>query len=793
MLLLLEHSSDNGNLTRHRLLMHVAAAKNAPAKQTTTLESFAISVHRNTEAFLRGVLSLLQSMRLFGFSLAVTLPTLKKIIFTWSKVFEMLGKTSLHKILDGTSIDPSKSSLGRDGSSNVNLQKLPVLINDFLVSVLSNLYDPSKKIDLVEETILVRVLDFAVTFWVFWTEVMRDKNASSKRSAGLVIPLVRCMERGSAAEKTRAAELLMIVLETLLQGRVALDENTLRHIESVRGISSSIESKRSTDFSRMAKKLRQLDKASGFFSKRTAVSDWRTSGGLEDSSASSSRVKQNVREIDLSGSSKAITSSRPMSAKAAARAQAKMTVDLTGAAETYSDSSARRNHSFYAEPDYSAPKSRQPSPADKDGKTRASFSIGQVVKGISHAHGGATQSSRTRTDREKPGGPVANVQEELEEEEEDEALQFAGLFHRIKNTQKPIPVCSLLPFYRQLLQLCMPMLVTREFENERSDKILPSPEMTFKKSSEYVNAFLPLLLEECNNELQEGLRKCYSSGGGHLLRYESEKPREGMRCLNFTIVQVDESATTSSFFKNDSRGRGTPKDKVFRNGDVVLMRIVAGADQHSGFMGNREFLGVILISETEKGKRRSAPGKKPDAEEEEAVKVLFLNDGELDSVTEEVGSFTVESLSAGAIADSEWKVHCLGNLVTAAREYISLRSVDMLPEHLRTTILTPNVYKSTQTELILISTALDELRSSKTPDGDAKVVKLLKRLDRMDVTLMDLRVRTLRSERVCVFLYKYGALTLCCLHFVIYADNEHRQSNQQAAQARQPRYQIAFK
>ncbi|KAF1332336.1 Atp-dependent helicase, partial [Globisporangium splendens] len=667
-------------------------------------------------------------------------------------IFELVG-TSLLKVLDGTYT--SSSSLAGADSANVSLRKLPILVNDFLVAVLSSMYDPKKRIAMVEETILVRVLDFAVTFWVFWTEVMKDPNAATKRSAGLIVPLVRCIETGSAAEKTRAAEVLMIVLETLVRGSVLLDEATLRQVESIRAISSSVQSKRSTDFSRMTKKLRQLDRTSNWFSrKQSTISDWRTSREAEalaqaspssSSLSSSSRARKDAREIvDVTGSSKAVTSSRPMSAKAAARAQAKMAVDLTGASDTYFDSAARKNHSFYAEPEYSAPRSRQPSPAERDDKPKSSFSISQVVKGLSHAHGGGgNQSSYSRSEN-RSGGPVVNTApEEPAEEEEDEALQFAGLFHRIKNTQKPIPVCSLLPFYRQLLQLCMPMLLTREFENERSDKVLPSPDMTFKKSSEYVNAFLPLLLEECNNELQEGLRKCISSGGGHLLRYESEKPREGMRCLNFTIVQVDESAT-SSFFKNDSRSRGTPKDKVFRNGDVVLMRIAAGANhQQSGFMGNRELLGVIMISETEKGRKRSAPDKKPDAEEEEIVKVLFLNDGELDSVTEEVGSFTVESLSASAIADSEWKVHCLGNLTTAAREYISLRSVDMLPEHLRTTILTPNVYKSTQTELILITTAIDELRSSKSSDADAKVVKLLKRLDKMDVTLMDLRTTSI--------------------------------------------------
>lgn len=752
----------------HRLLAHVAAAKNAPTQQQTVMESCLVAVHRNTEAFLRGMLSMLQSFRLYDFHLVVAIPTLKKIIFVWTKIFEMLG-ASLLKILEDTSTsDSSKATRGASAASSVNLQKLPILINDFLVSLLSRLYSPNKKPDAVkvDESVLVRILDFAVTFWVFWTEKMKDKNAATKRSAGLIVSLVRCIEFGSLAEKPRAAELLMIVLETLLRGGVALDDNALRHVESVKSVSSSIESKRSTDFARVAKKFRQLDRASGFFNKKTTISEWRVS---RDSDGTSSAVaapagtsstadpsrppkpRKHVQEIiDLTGTSKTNLSSRPMSAKAAARAHARVEVDLTGFTKMSEEASARKNHSFYTESDYVTPRTREPSPMERDAKAKAKttdFSMSQVIRGMAHAHGTANQPAyaRTATKSEDRAAQQKQAQQEKEEEAQDEALQFAGLFHRIKNTQKPIPVCSLLPFYRQLLQLCMPQLLTREFENERSDKVLAPPDLTFKRSSEYVNAYLPLLVEESNNELQEGLRKFYSSGGGHLLRYESEKPREGMRCLNFTIAEVDESAVTQSFFfKNRNGNRGTPKDKVFRNGDVVLMRIVNSENQsRSGFMGNRELIGIVLISEVEKSKKHVTPNKKPgENDEEESVKVLFLNDGELDSVTDEVGSFSVETLSASAIADSEWKVHCIANLTTSAREYISLRSVDMLPEHLRTTILTPNVYKSTQTELILITTALDDLRSSRSADANAKILKLLKRLDKMDVTLMDLRVRS---------------------------------------------------
>lgn len=786
-----------------RLLAHVAAAKNAPAKQQSVLESFLISTHRNTEAYLRGVLSLLQSLRLFDFHVAVALPTLKKIVFIWSKVFEMLG-ASLEKILsDSLTASATHAPRASTAAATVNLQKLPVLINDFLIALLTNLYGPHSTATApglamtlprgIDDAVLVRVLDFALAFWVFWTDVLKDKMAGTKRSAGLIAPLVRCIERGSVAQRPRAAELLMLVLETLLRYSVALDESALRYVESVKSVAASIESKRSTDFARMARKFRQLDRTSGFFTRKTTVAEWRTLRDTEPSlsaptprtaasssgsTSSSSRAKalKQSDAIDLTGSSSSARSgtfapsTRPMSGKAAARAQSRMTVDLTGIDDASADAQARRNHSFYTESDYVTPRTREPSPMDRDASTKSSsssrtksdFSISQVVRGLAHAHGTASQprsSSSKSDDRAAVRAKQQAAEAAADAEAQDEALQFAGLFHRIKHTQKPIPVCSLLPFYRQLLQLCMPQLLTRAFENERSDRVLAAPAQSFSKSAEYVNAYLPLLLEECSNELHEGLRKFYSSSGGHLLRYESEKPREGMRCLSFTIADVDEAAVTQSFFfKSQQRHnqRGTPKDKVFRNGDVVLLRTVASpsasrSDHHVGsFLGTREFLGVVLISDVEKGKKRvtmtnnnsrTGTGKSNNSadDEQETVKVLFLNDGELESVTDDVPAFAVETLAASAIADSEWKVHCVANLTTSAREYISLRSVDMLPEHLRTTILTPNVYKSTQTELLMITAALDDLRSVKTPDADAKVLKLLERLDKMDVTLMDLR------------------------------------------------------
>ncbi|KAK1931029.1 Helicase sen1 [Phytophthora citrophthora] len=723
-----------------RLIGQYAAGKKRPTQVPSPLEALLISVHRNAEAFLRGQLSMLQSMRLYGFSQAVCLPAVKKLIFIWSRVFDMLGGDlgkAFQKASNARATTTSSNQVTDIGIAAAHLLKLPNLINDFLIALLTNLFDPKVKLTVeITEATRVQCLDFGISFWKFWMSVLTDSGVSSKRVIGLIAPLVECIARGSVAENKRAAELLMIVLACLLKGNTRLDETTLAMIDSIKTEAAAIESKQSTDFGRMTKKFRQLDQTSSFFTKRSA-----DSGGMKNIVDMTSRSKSKLPIRTKSSATIFGSATRPMSGKSASRAQSSALVDLTGVEQVSSEAAARRQHSFYSEEEYRAPSRRESTPKGQASKSKTPFDMAQVIKGIAHSHPGSNKVVSERT-RQKINGTAEQPQEE-EEEEEDTDLRFAALFHRIKTTRKPIAVCSLLPFYRQLLQVCMPVLLSGEYQNDRSDKELQAPGLSFKKNADYVRAFLPLMVEECNNEVQEGLRKCSYSNGGHLLRYESEKPREGMRCISLSVVQKDEGLLASSQPKFGGKGRPGRhfNEKLFRNGDVVLLRIATGSQNQTDFMGKREFLGVILISEAEKGRRQTSSTKKnsKNEEEEETVKVLFLNDGELDNATASVRSFSMEVLTASAIAGTEWKLNPLCNLVTSAREYIALRSVDMLPEHLRTAILTPEAYKSTQSELLTITAVLDELRGDKSSDGCAKIVKLLKRLDKMNVMLTDLR------------------------------------------------------
>jgi hypothetical protein len=652
----------------------------------------------------------------------------------------MLGgdlEKAFQKASNAKAASSSSHQVTDTGIAAAHLLKLPSLINDFLIALLTDLFDPKSKptVEIAEVT-RVQCLDFGISFWKFWVSVLKDPSASSKRVVAVIAPLVECIARGSASEKKRAAELLMTVLGCLLKGNTRLDEPTLTLIDSIKSEAASIESKQSTDFGRMTKKFRQMDQSSLFFTNRsTGLS------GMKNYVDMTSRSKPKLPLKVKSSSSTFGSTARPMSGKSAARAQARTLVDLTGVEEVSNEAAARKHHSFYAE-EFNTPMQRETSSKGQTPKAKAAFDLAQVIKGISHSHPGSNKAIQVKKPVSEAG---SKPEEEEEKEEEGTDLRFAALFHRIKTTRKPIAVCSLLPFYRQLLQVCMPVLLSGEFQNERSDKELQAPGLTFKKSSDYARSFLPLMLEECNNEVQEGLRKCSYGNRGHLLRYESEKPREGMRCISFSIVQKDEGLLASSQSKFGGKGRPNKRffnEKLFRNGDVVLLQIAVGAQNQSEFLGKREFVGVILISETEKGRRQTSSTKKNGGknEEEESIKVLFLNDGELDNATANVRSFSTEVLAASAIADSEWKVNPLCNLVTSAREYIALRSVDMLPEHLRTAILTPEAYKSTQSELLLITSVLDGLRAEKSSEGYAKIAKLLKRLDKMDVMLTDLRV-----------------------------------------------------
>ncbi|TMW63612.1 hypothetical protein Poli38472_002553 [Pythium oligandrum] len=701
--------------TIKRLLTNAAANKATPERIPTSLESFLVVVHRNTEAFLRGLLSFLQSLRLFDFALAVGLPTVKKSIFVWTKVFEMLGG-DIKKALATTDLTEDQSAINGAAA----LQKLPMLIGDFIVNLITSIYG-KEGTSPIEEATAVHCLDFGIAFWKFWTQD-NQSLASSKRFCGMVSPLVKCVQGARPSEQKRGAEFLMISLETFLRGGTRLDDAILKQVDSIKN-AGSIDSKKSTDFRRVTGKFKQLTVSSRFFAKRPTKSQ-RTPTVVDLTSTRRDGPSSGV--VDHLGT-------RPMSAKAAAREQARLVMERS-TSSTIFESAPKKAHSFYDEDDLIIPTVKKASSAT-DAKSRPAFSLSQVTKDmpLSRAGGHSTQEGQSR-ELPKPRTEETQAGSDEEDEEDDSALELASLFYKIKNTSKAIPTCSLLPFYRHLLQLCMPTLLTREFENEKDDRELEAPSLTFKRNSEYVNAYLPLLLEECHNEIQEGLRSCYFDSGksGHLLRYESEKPREGMRCISLSVV---EAGNAGGMKKND---RFAGREKLFRNADVVLLRSV-GNREH---VGNLDFLGVILISEAERGKRRQSGGPKQ-AEEEEVVKVLFLNDGELSSVTEEVAAFKMEALTADAIADTEWRVTTLCNLVTSAREYIALRSVDMFPEHLRNTILSPNMFKSTQSELLTITSVLDDLRALKSEDSNRKIVKLLKRLNKMEVTLPDLRATSI--------------------------------------------------
>ncbi|POM67982.1 ATP-dependent helicase, partial [Phytophthora palmivora] len=462
-----------------RLIGQYAADKKRPTQVPSPLESLLISVHRNAEAFLRGQLSMLQSMRLYGFSQAICLPAVKKLIFVWSRVFDMLGG-DLEKAFQKASNMKAKSTTSQQvtdtGIAAAHLLKLPSLINDFLIVLLSSLFNPKAKLTVeITEATRVQCLDFGISFWKFWTSVLKDASASSKRVTGLINPLVECIARGSASENKRAAELLMTVLRCLLQGNTRLNETTLAMIDSIKGEAAAIESKQSTDFGRMTKKFRQLDQTSTFFTKHSSGSI-----GMQSFVDLTNRSKSKLPPKAKPSASMFNSTSRPMSGKSAARAQNRTLVDLTGIDEVSNEAAARKQHSFYSEEDYHAPSKREPSPKGYIPSTKTPFNMAQVIKGISHSHPGSNKTERPRHQINE-GAPE---QREEEDEEEDSELQFAALFHRIKTTRKPIALCSLLPFYRQLLQVCMPALLSGEFQNERSDKELEAPGLSFKKSAD---------------------------------------------------------------------------------------------------------------------------------------------------------------------------------------------------------------------------------------------------------------------------------------------------------------------
>ncbi|RQM11989.1 hypothetical protein B5M09_001405 [Aphanomyces astaci] len=135
------------------------------------------------------------------------------------------------------------------------------------------------------------------------------------------------------------------------------------------------------------------------------------------------------------------------------------------------------------------------------------------------------------------------------------------------------------------------------------------------------------------------------------------------------------------------------------------------------------FVGIFLKPER---KDRQKLNQKPDSNGGTDVQILILSS---DDMTQDV--------MLNSMDEFDGKV--LGNLTTAAREYVAMMALDLLPMHLRKVVLSPESCQSTHTVLISMVSDFDKWKESPGETSTDLLKRGLKRLNKMSIQLEDLR------------------------------------------------------
>ncbi|RHY32097.1 hypothetical protein DYB32_002868 [Aphanomyces invadans] len=150
----------------------------------------------------------------------------------------------------------------------------------------------------------------------------------------------------------------------------------------------------------------------------------------------------------------------------------------------------------------------------------------------------------------------------------------------------------------------------------------------------------------------------------------------------------------------------------FRNHDVLYLRGVNNADATVG----------IFV----KPERKDRPQQKPDANGATDMQILILSSDDM-----------AQDVMLNAMDEFEGRV--LGNLTTAAREYVAMMALDLIPMHLRKVVLSPESCQSTQSLLISMVSDFDKWKEMPCDESTELLRRSLKKLSKLPIQLEDLR------------------------------------------------------
>ncbi|OQR89553.1 ATP-dependent helicase [Thraustotheca clavata] len=565
-------------------------------------------------------------------------------------------------------------------SKTMSLIQFPLRMHVFLMNAL-------EKLSIEEnESYAVRLLRFTRFLWRFWLVFHPQRHKSLKYPANrILLPLLKFTYCPNLTIQRRAIDVCQYIVKEL---------DSINHVFDA-DLEQTLRSRISSESAEIGK----FDSAKALAASIITILD--TGKALRKS-------KEIVIENDDDDDeeldeptpwfvkrSQIILKKKPSQSVGISSQKAKKkTSQVQGGTTSFSrDAAASRPlDSFYDDVDYEAVRkerlktttSKHSAVKVKPEKNRAVSVLNYqpAFKGASNLEVDVKTSAITQVDTEKKPPPKPGLPENV--------LRMLATIRHIRNMRKPLHPSSLYPFYKQILAATQ----SDPRHKSKKDEKLEKPAISFPSSSDYGLAFYPLLLEEVQSDINE----CWVNTNGPTigLRFDTENSREGLRIVTFTFIQ-------------------RAKKKLFRKNDVLLFKSTLSAE-----------IACTGIFVPDDDNRRLM--KKNDQED---IRVAMLAAGDTEMSM---------ALQDTLIIGSEWNVRVIGNLTTSAREYLALMAIDLIPQHLRSVLLKPDKYKSTQSTVLELISDLDTLRDKPSPESDAKLMTYLSTLDELPMKLEDLRV-----------------------------------------------------
>ncbi|EQC38908.1 hypothetical protein SDRG_03866 [Saprolegnia diclina VS20] len=691
-----------------RLIMHGGGVANKT--YTSFTEPYQNLVSSYMPSFLRGVATTLMYLRVHGLQ-----PTcVKELLLHWTHTFESLPDVLYNCIVKEAAKAKASSSSSiqkPSATSAMDLTRFPLLMHLFLMNALEKL-SPSDN-----EAYGVRVLRFARYMWRLWFVFHGDRHECLDYPANrIILPLLQLAHHPNPTLQRRVVDLCGYITQELGSSDFVFDAKLDTEITAVL-TSWSFEDGDAAGLSALRlglETLLQLKRSVRLAREREAI--------VIDSDDDDDDGVEIIEEEDLDevGDDDVV----PWYSKEARRqrAKAKKTSSSLGKAKltkpgigpspfktlvpfarlpkksmttTFDRASAavpRPTDSFYDDVDYEAIRKRREQQASKEGPTSASTKSAKSrtvsVLGYQPAFGGGASSSTVPPSSSAPS-PHKEAVKPPKDALPAPVLKMIGTIRHIRSMRKPLHPSSLYPFYRQIL---LASQVDPRFKTSSSAD-LAKPSISFLSSIEYGHAFLPLLLEEVQCDIAQG----FGGNGPTIgLRLEAETMKENLRVVTFAYLQ-------------------RPMKRSIRKNDVVRVTSTLNAEIAC--------TGVYVPEDDDKFSKKKGNDDK--------VRVLLLTASD-----KEMPVVLLDTLIGG----SEWNVRVVGNLTTSAREYLALMAIDFIPLHLRSVVLQPHKYKSTQSTVLGLISDIDTVRDAPSTEADKTLMAHLGILEDLPMKLEDLRV-----------------------------------------------------